>query len=165
MNKFILYYSFSYSVLNPPTLLVERVDPSSVPPSFQISELFQTSEPQGGGLRPLNPLHVYGSDILDWTRATLSGTVQTFFETSRTIQNLKNPTRCPQQNWFWSFGAHFWHQFSLSSKFIFCNKYNAKCLFWHIKASHFDIKNSSEIHVCFTTLSCTALFSSFILTL
>ena len=36
---------------NPPTLPVERVDPSSVRP-FQSSELFQTSEPQGGGLPP-----------------------------------------------------------------------------------------------------------------
>ena len=36
---------------NPPTLPVERVDPSSVPP-FQISELFQTTGPQGGCLPP-----------------------------------------------------------------------------------------------------------------
>ena len=37
---------------NPPTLPVERVDPSSVPP-FQIAELFQTSEPQGQVYVPL----------------------------------------------------------------------------------------------------------------
>ena len=45
-----------------------------------------------------------------------------------------------------SFGINFFY-FTIPRKLILCNKYNAKCLFWLINASHFDIKNQSQNHV------------------
>ena len=51
-----------------------------------------------------------------------------------------------------------------SQKLIFCDSYNAKCLFWLIKASNFDIKINSEIMFFQDTLL-HILFSSFMLIL
>ena len=74
---------------------------------------------------------------------------------SKTLQHLKNSTRCCQSYRFRYLGGPL-----LASIFaIFHNsQLYAKCLFWLIKASHFDIKNPSKNHFCFKTPSCTPFF-------
>ena len=69
----------------------------------------------------------------------------------RTSQHLKNMIRGRPQLDFKVICEPVWHQFSLqfatSRKLIFCNSYNAKCLFLLLKPSHFGIENEFKNYV------------------